>query len=583
VLNINIDDVKKYMIEGIINRETVVLFGSGISRDSGMPVVDDFLKYLFDKNKLSEYISEEDKKAITNNGFLPFESYMETLINVSRSKKICNIFLGGSPNTKHIFLAKLIKNKIIKNIVTTNFDVLLEKALYAEGARENTDYVIKHDYKEFNAIPWDDSKAVIVKIHGCITNLNSIAIMLHQVASGILSATRAPIIDQIFNAGEHKNILILGYSCSDVFDISPQIEKNKYSPKTIYLIDHNKDLFGDKAWAEEIQKKQENNPFKKFGKGFRLYADTKHVVKLLWSYLLKDDYSEQSSENDIWKSVVESWWIDCSEIIGKDSVGIITGILFLKKGRLDVSENIFQLAVGKPNNIFSTQICRLHLSIIYYLRENYKAALKQLDMLPGQLDVIEDKELALRNKLYRAKIQNKLGENDDAEKLFKEILNLTKDYSRDEAARNFTMGYSDELVASCKGELANICYERNDFEEAERLYKEAYTCSKNVGDMTGNINWLAKIGNTLCSKEQYGLAYPKMTEALKLAQLIGDTISEGWIHNYLGDIYLYWKDRIALEHFRSAINLLGPIFGKNSEQLRKIHEQIAKYKAPFPF
>jgi hypothetical protein len=67
------------------------------------------------------------------------------------------------------------------------------------------------------------------------------AITLQQVAAKILSAQRMAVIEHIFSEGAHQNVLVLVYSCSDVFDISPQIAAIREYHKKVIYIDHYED------------------------------------------------------------------------------------------------------------------------------------------------------------------------------------------------------------------------------------------------------------------------------------------------------------------------------------------------------
>ena len=63
-------------------------------------------------------------------------------------------------------------------------------------------------------------------------------ITLDKVKARRYSKQQIEVIQQIFLKGEHECIIILGYSCSDEYDIPPQIEDLKNSNIKIFLIEH---------------------------------------------------------------------------------------------------------------------------------------------------------------------------------------------------------------------------------------------------------------------------------------------------------------------------------------------------------
>ncbi|MBL4676065.1 MAG: SIR2 family protein [Mucilaginibacter sp.] len=55
---------------------------------------------------------------------------------------------------------------MLKIIYTTNFDVLIEKALESEGLSAGSDFKVYSSETDFALIRWDDAVINIVKIHG---------------------------------------------------------------------------------------------------------------------------------------------------------------------------------------------------------------------------------------------------------------------------------------------------------------------------------------------------------------------------------------------------------------------------------
>src|SRR5207302_691316 len=114
-----------------------------------------------------------------------------------------------------------------KTICTTNFDLLLERALERQNLQRGLDYKTYQTEDDLDRLSASDNSTSLIKIHGSVDNPEAMAITLQQVSSRITSAKRQKVIDYVFSTGPHKNVVIIGYSCSDIFDISLQLQDIK--------------------------------------------------------------------------------------------------------------------------------------------------------------------------------------------------------------------------------------------------------------------------------------------------------------------------------------------------------------------
>lgn len=126
--NSKVTETINEIIKGINSGETVIFCGAGISRDSGLPIVNQIVPDIL--YKLS--VPEDDIKLLLDNDKnpkIPFEAFMESIQERYNPELIYDIYGQGEPNTNHLLLAKLVKADKLRTIVTTNFDKLIEKAL----------------------------------------------------------------------------------------------------------------------------------------------------------------------------------------------------------------------------------------------------------------------------------------------------------------------------------------------------------------------------------------------------------------------------------------------------------------------
>ena len=143
----------------------------------------------------------------------------------------------------------MAKYGFINTIYTTNFDLLIERALEKEGLKENIDFKVyyrEEDFADFDTIFKNGDSTIIrlFKIHGSVRingeaiDLVSIRTTIESISNKALSDQRKNVIRYLFSNVEQDTILFMGYSCSDVLDVNiyiSSIENKKNSKKVIYL------------------------------------------------------------------------------------------------------------------------------------------------------------------------------------------------------------------------------------------------------------------------------------------------------------------------------------------------------------
>ncbi len=268
---------------GVLGVKKLAIFcGAGISRNSGLLLASEVKKRIL--KILLEDTIDIDEIMDSN---LPFEAFMQIIWENFDISSILDLFELGEPNTTHIFIAKLAKFGYIRTIVTTNFDLLIEKALEQEGLKEGVDFSKYYTEEHFSKVNYEeiDDKISLFKIHGSVDDKASTRVIIKLVASVHFSKARMDVIRHIFSTGNHDIALLLGYSCSDFFDISPQILSIQEPKTEIVFIEHSIDN-DDFPIIEDINLKAEKNPFKNFS-GKRVIFNTDILIKDLWNSLEK--------------------------------------------------------------------------------------------------------------------------------------------------------------------------------------------------------------------------------------------------------------------------------------------------------
>ena len=280
----------------------VIFCGAGISINSGLPAAIPILDEVL--NRLE--IDFEDKDTLIHSDWtlaMPFEMFFETFLENTNEHQVLDIFKDGNPSTNHLLISKCHHHKLLDEVYTTNFDLLIEKAF----ALSKEDLLVFRNEESFATVDIVSNNCKLIKVHGSIDNIESIRTTLSTITKKSLTKERQKVIDRIFATQDSdKRILILGYSCSDIFDIIPKIEKVFNPQVNIYLIDHNKLIEKkDSVIIEDISLKQDNNPFKNY-KGKRIKVNTDSFVKWLWDKI-DSDYAITIDFNDNWKKHVEEW------------------------------------------------------------------------------------------------------------------------------------------------------------------------------------------------------------------------------------------------------------------------------------
>jgi len=350
--------IESLRLQELIRGDLAIFCGAGISLNSGLPLANQLKWHILEKladNKVDIKDIEEIYEAP-----LPFEAFMETIFTnyhppVSldnqkldetddSSKKaireaalalvalvssldgnmnashadLLQIYRMGQPNSNHLLIAELMKHGYVKNVLTTNFDLLVETALEILNQEDDKmvkgcDFQVFYDEEQFAKVdPNSLESPVVFKIHGSAESLVSIRTTLEHVANRTFSENRAGVIDYIFGTGgSHKKVLVLGYSCSDVFDITPRIEEIDSSDKEVILVCHSKNVEPQEKAIRDISKTLYINGAFLFSTGLDFVSDLKQGII---SHSFRHEFETQKislSPNDLITIVMEMesyWW-----------------------------------------------------------------------------------------------------------------------------------------------------------------------------------------------------------------------------------------------------------------------------------
>jgi tetratricopeptide (TPR) repeat protein len=506
---INLEIFFTKIIYSINSKNLAVFCGAGISRNSGLPIVSQFLHYLLGKfdvlNEDIHYLLDK------NNPKLPFEVFIKTFLRHSQHEHIYEIYRKGLPNANHLFIAKLARADKIKTIVTTNFDKLIEKAFDDEGLIEGEDYDLIYTEEDFKKIDLKSNKIRIIKIHGSIDNKRSMAITINQVASRQLTLTRQKILKYLFSEGEHDTVLVLGYSCSDAFDLTPIIESIKHN-KIVYFLQHSSE-----NKIENIGVKTYNNPFLNFHKSLRMFFDTDIFVKKIWKTTLHAKYKFIEGVTD-WKANLDDWYAETLRCYSNAIFYIILGELYSLVTEYHIAERYYGIAREKNRKIGNDKIDEIihgNLGNVYHAQKKYFKSLYSynyaLKLAVGQ-----------RSKKGESSWLGGIGNVFFSKKKYKKA---KKYYMK--ALTTLANTNDMENQGRWYGSIGNIYYMTKEYKEAIKHYEGAINFSRYIGDIQSECAWLGNIGNALMGLGNEEDARKFYTKAFEKSILIGDKNNQG--------------------------------------------------------
>lgn len=240
------------------------------------------------------------EQAAVNKADLPFERFIETLAQISNAKPLFSLFQGGISNIAHTVFAELMAQGISPAIVTTNFDTLFEQSF------QERKLIVEKRWRddELTSIDWSRTAPQLLKIHGCVEDLDSLAITIRRVANQRNIDTCHQLIRQVFGKAATPRVLVLGYSGSDHFDINPALQSISANRSEVMLISHVPNG-GDSIEIFDLATASHAGPFRGFP-GKLIHCDTKQMIEAIARRLGLAEF-EKPVQLHSWEGYVTNW------------------------------------------------------------------------------------------------------------------------------------------------------------------------------------------------------------------------------------------------------------------------------------
>jgi tetratricopeptide (TPR) repeat protein len=558
------------------SRTLAVWYGAGTSIPSGLPSA----KSLVEKLLASLPLSADEQAQIAGivTARLPLEHLMETVLEGMDSNAqgdLLGLFRFGQPSAYHVLLAQLGKLGMVRMICTTNFDMHIEAAFEAKDLRRNRDYEVWHDPQEFGGACRRSETVHLLKLHGSVEVPDKLGVTVRRIASpGPAQHVRTPV-EYVFGGTGATDVLVVGYSFSDKFDISPVIRQCGEAGSTTRVIVLDYSFAGDHDFTVTDHPIADNHPLRPFANKWFLRGDSAEVIAELSRSLgigmdVCSDASVQPSGPD-WRSRLDKFFADLAtrnhEIPGHYLAGSVMTMIGADRGAIKYYEQAAHLAEHSGD-------ARWRLATLQALAGGYirlhepdlaLAALNQAEPLAARTaeGKFSDHVLSQRGSLY-----HQLG--DDCYQRARQLHDSALTIARESGDPLRCMPHLSGVAAAWM--------KLGDFDAAQQAYEHALRMVETSGDLYRKAELYGNIGSMEYILRDYRAATQWYIKARDTSGLCGDSEREGIHWMNLGNVYVKLKQYDeAMVHYCHARGLLSMVLWDGHPILKLLdqHEHVA--------
>jgi len=568
-------DLKEIMCK----EEDIVFFvGAGISMNppsnilSARGIMEGILEYIIDNqgniyNKLKEILFN-----------IRFEAYITIFLYLfDNNKTLLNYFLQNrEPNNIHYFLARNAMRNV--PILTTNFDILIEKALknLIKSESRSTEELKKYvklliydeDFKYFNEmtnnikdedklnyLPLQNSPILIAKLHGSALNyfenkntVDSIEIDIQSISRKIkeeagseflgLTPYKRNFLRKIL---KEKTLIVMGYSGNDDLDIIPEIKKIS-GIKRIIWFEYEKRT--DDSF--EIYKLNINKTDDHIIEIFNTTSENEKSLDI--NYL--DNFLK---EFGILNPAIEIFKVKC------DVFRFISNLMKyeITPDNLNLQQNLIKEFTSwlKINfdSVKKEGLIEQFIGILFYRTGKLKEALKHFTRSLKIFKDKSDKHGKLLSIILLGGIYSKLGDKNRAIQYYNEILEQFDNI--DMKIEHFRK--SDlELKTRTLLELGNIYYFSGNLDKATNIYGNVINYSKILENYEITAATFSQIGLIYKTKGLLDKAMDCYMRSYKAYQLLGFIEQSAMILSNMAEIYYIKGDlKSAFEKYQKSLEI----------------------------
>ncbi len=246
------------------------LAGAGVSRASGLPIANDLTDAI-----LAKIGATKREATALRSARMPFELFIETLLIFSELSPIYRIYRGGAPCAFHELAARWAQAGRLISVVTPNFDNLFEQAFRQHSV------AYQRVWREAHFKNWAprQGRLPLLKVHGSAHDDVSLGITIRRVSGRQGVELREALLRSAFSNVGADMLLVVGYSGSDKFDITPILGRLRNSAPPVVLVSHDRSA-GTAATISNIRGNRKAGPFAVFD-GYIVECDTDQLIRAL--------------------------------------------------------------------------------------------------------------------------------------------------------------------------------------------------------------------------------------------------------------------------------------------------------------
>jgi tetratricopeptide (TPR) repeat protein len=537
--------------------------GAGISLNSGLPTAKALIGSV-----LSQFQASDHTRDSLTNTRLPFEAFMSTLQSAVAISELLDIFKLGEPNSNHFLIAQLVREKMLRTICTTNFDTLIEAALVASGLEEGRDFTVLRTNDDFANFDSRKECVRLFKLHGSIDSTESVAISLQAVASKRLSRGHQRALRYLFSGELSDSVLLLGYSCSDIFDISPEVEALANPSLRVVRIEH-VTTQKDANRRASVRMTTSTAPFTGYELASTYYADTDRFVADLGEELnlAIGPVDSNPAEATGWQEAVEGWSNAVQARHSATARDMTLGLLLQQIGRLSEARDHFERLIVLSRELGdqdSEAKGLLNLALIEESLDDCEKARSHFDLAASMSSSCND--LLLRFAIDRAIVTFQM-RSGDYRGAISQIIRLL--------ARCNELG-DRSLEVSLLGELGIAHLAMHELEEALMFFGESLKLAREIGDKHGEGLRLGNLGQVYSEQQRHFDAISCFTQACDIAENLGDRQAEGNHSFNLATVFLALNiPREAEKAARRAVSSFRHVYDSTSPAITQAESLLA--------
>ena len=518
------------------NREAVVFCGAGISREppAGLPDWGKLRDYTLEVIAADDDVLKKHLKNLTGNELIA-SSDNKGLVPEFVASTICEdcegyfesfrVLEDGEPNANHKYLAKLGKSRHLKYILTTNFDLFIERAMEEEGLPYRV-YRSEQEFADFD-LTSKDNIIHILKLHGCISDPETITATVEQEGQR-LSNSKEKILQHLLS---HYYFIFLGYSGADL-----KIDHDYLSMKTmkgkakgfIWTFRQTENFTEEiNPHVSELARLYGNKAqifYSKLPELFdTLFPPSERIARN--NYTSAQDIAWKEEKNARLKELLLIW---ARQYLSKDNSCNIFGTLLEHTGQMEAALECYQrfAQIAKPNIVKPHYANALNnMGEIFRIQKEYDKAKDCYEKAKAINENFGNKKGVATQLNNMGLIYSNQGKHENALACYREAEKIFR-----------VLGHNKGLSAS----LINIGQRYMDlgkFDKALISFQEAEQLDRSLGDKKAIANDLEKLAGYYYTQEMYETALGYYKKAEELDRIFGNKVNLSVLLINIGDIY----------------------------------------------